>query len=83
MKQQLRSYVLETFMYGASPDQLDDDVSLLDTGIIDSTSVLELVLYLEQQYGVSVDASELTPANLESINRIEAFLLRKGVAVGA
>jgi acyl carrier protein len=70
-------------MFGASPDELDDDVSLLQSGIIDSTGVLELILHLEQQHGVSIDATELRPENLDSINRLLAFLARKGAPVNA
>jgi len=70
-------------MFGASPDELDDDVSLLQSGILDSTGVLELILHLERQHGVSIDATELMPENLDSINRLLAFLARKGAPVNA
>lgn len=83
MRETLRAYILETFMFGASPHELDDDVSLLQSGILDSTGVLELILHLEQQYGVSIDATELMPENLDSINRLLAFLARKGAPVDA
>lgn len=83
MRESLRAYILETFMFGASPDELDDDVSLLQSGILDSTGVLELILHLEQQHGVSIDATELRPENLDSINRLLAFLARKGAPVNA
>jgi acyl carrier protein len=83
MRESLRAYILETFMFGASPDELDDDVSLLQSGILDSTGVLELILHLEQQHGVSIDATELMPENLDSINRVLAFLARKGAPVNA
>jgi acyl carrier protein len=83
MRESLRAYILETFMFGASPDELDDDVSLLQSGILDSTGVLELILHLEQQHGVSIDATELMPENLDSINRLLAFLARKGAPVNA
>ena len=83
MREALRAYILQNFMFGATPAELDDDASLLESGILDSTSVLEMILDLEETYGVSVDATELVPENLDSVNRLCAFLGRKGVPVGA
>lgn len=79
-KQALRSYLVETFMFGAPLDSLSDDASLLESGILDSTGVLELVLHLEEKYGITVDTTELLPEHFDSIARIQAFLERKGVA---
>ena len=54
-----------------------EDQSLLDSGIIDSTGVLELVNFLEGDFGVSVNDEELVPDNLDSINSITAFVQTK------
>jgi acyl carrier protein len=70
-------------MYGATSSDLHDDASLLETGVLDSTSVLELVSHLEETYGITVESTELVPQNLDSIDRLEAFLRKKGVAVAA
>ena len=83
MKQALRTYVLENFMFGSRPQDLDDNASFLENGILDSTGVLELIGHLETAYGVEVSDTELVPDNLDSINRLCAFLERKGVAVPA
>jgi len=82
IRQQLRTYLLENFMFGSSSDDLDDHASLLETGILDSTGVLELVLHLEEKYVIAVDTTELVPENLDSIVRLQAFLKKKGVGVG-
>jgi acyl carrier protein len=82
IRKQLRTYLLENFMFGASPEDLNDDASLLETGVLDSTGVLELVLHLEETYGIAVDTADLVPENLDSIDRLQAFLKRKGVEVG-
>ena len=81
MKEQLRTYILANFMFGSSPEDLDDNASLLETGVLDSTGVLELILYLEEKFGVAVDATELVPENIDSVNRLHAFLEKKGVSV--
>ena len=72
----LRSFITTKF-YVADPAALGDDVSLLNSGIVDSTSVLEIVLFLEEQFGIQVKDEELLPDNLDSIGRIARFVARK------
>lgn len=83
MREQLRTYIIENFMFGASPEELKDDESLLEAGVLDSTSVLELVAHLEETYGIIVKDTELVPQNLDSIVRLEAYLNRKGASIAA
>jgi acyl carrier protein len=56
---------------------LAKDQSLLDSGVIDSTGVLELVNFLEETFGFTVNDEELVPDNLDSINNITAFVQKK------
>ena len=81
MRDGLRSYILENFMFGSRPEDLEDWMSFLEQGILDSTGVLELVGHLEDRYGVAVTDNELVPANLDSIDRLCAFLGRKGASI--
>jgi acyl carrier protein len=76
VNEQLRGFMVENFLFGRPFDLTDDD-SLQDAGIIDSTGVLELVTYLETEYGVSVGDEELMPENLDSINRLARFIRSK------
>ena len=76
IKTQVRSFVTTNF-YVANPAALADDASLLDQGIIDSTGILELVFFLEGQYGIAVSDKEMIPANLDSIARVAGFVGRK------
>ena len=80
MRDELRRFVFENFMLGRAQDELDEDASFLDSGIIDSTGVMELVDFLEDRFGITVEDSELTPDNLDSISRLSAYLAAKGVA---
>lgn len=73
----IRGFVLETFLLTDNGSELDDDASFLDMGIIDSTGILELVMFLEDELGVTVDDDELIPENLDSVNRVNAFVGRK------
>ncbi len=69
---------LTTNFFVASPTSLQDETSLLDSGIVDSTGVLEVVAFLEEAFGVVVADAELLPENLDSIGRITRYVLRKG-----
>ena len=75
--QKIRSFILDTFLFTDDPSALSDDESFLDRGIIDSTGVLELVMFLEEEFGVSVDDADLTPESLDSVRSVGAFLERK------
>ena len=77
--QEVRHYIIETFLFGQD-DGLADDSSFLEKGILDSTGVLELVAHLESAYGIKVNDDELLPDNLDSINAICDFLERKKIA---
>lgn len=73
----LRRYILETYLFTTDENALGNDDSFLDKGIIDSTGVLELVMFLEEQFGIKVEDSELLPENLDSVNRLARFIERK------
>lgn len=75
-KETLRAFVVENFLYGKH-EGLDDDTSFLDSGIIDSTGILELVSFLEDKFSLRVEDEELVPDNLDSINKVLQFLQRK------
>jgi acyl carrier protein len=72
----VRQFIQQNF-YTASSVQLADDTSLLDAGIVDSTGILEVVTFIEGEFGIKVDDSELLPENLDSIANITAFVQRK------
>jgi acyl carrier protein len=78
-KQEIRSFIVAFFLFGQS-DDLADDASLLERGIIDSTGVLELVAYLEKTFHIKIENDELIPENLDSIDAIATFLEQKGLA---
>jgi len=72
----VRSFVVANFLLGRG-EALTDDASFMDEGLIDSTGILELVSHLEETYGIEVLEEELVPDNLDSVNRIAAYLSRK------
>ena len=76
IKERLKAFILEVF-FMTDPAQLTDDVSLIDSGIVDSTGILDIILFIEGEYDISVGDQEATPENLETIARIAAFVQRK------
>lgn len=76
-KQKVRQFILKNYLFSTDENALKNDVSLMQAGIIDSTGVLELIMFLEEQFGVKVADEEMTPDNLDSVDRIAAFVGRK------
>jgi acyl carrier protein len=77
VKEQVRDYILKNYLFSSEPSALDDGVSLTQTGVIDSTGVLELILFLQEKYGIAVADEEMIPENLDSVRNIVAFVARK------
>jgi acyl carrier protein len=77
LEQQIRRFIVDNFLFGEENNKLTPDDSLLEKGIIDSTGVLELVAFVERQYGFKIEDKELVPANLDSINNLIRFIDRK------
>ena len=73
---EVRSFVIENYLFGQK-DGLADSDSFLESGIIDSTGVLELISFLENSYGIKIDGEEITTENLDSIDRVCAYLRSK------
>ena len=76
VRRKVRAFIVENFLFG-NEDGLKDDTSFLDEGIIDSTGILEMVSYLEEEFGIDVEDDELIPENLNSINNVVAYLEKK------
>lgn len=76
IKKQIRDFVTSNF-YVADPTALENDASLLDRGVIDSTGVLEVIFFIEENFGITVEDKEMLPDNLDSIDRIANFISRK------
>ena len=76
-KPEIRQFIITNFLFGQDRGKLKDDESFLDSGIIDSTGVLELVGFLEQRFNIAIDERELVPDNLDSVERVSSFIERK------
>jgi acyl carrier protein len=76
VQERVKQFIAENFFI-ADAASIGDDVSLISNGYVDSTGMLEVISFLETTYGFSVEQAEITPANLETVGAIAAFVARK------
>jgi len=77
IKEQIRQFVAENFLFSNNGFNLADDASFLDTGVIDSTGTLELVMFVEEAFNIEIEDDEIEPDNLDSVNSLFNFIQRK------
>lgn len=80
MREKIRLYIVDNFLFGESQG-LEDSTSLLETGVVDSTGILEVVNFLETEFFIKIKDEELIPEHLDSINNMYLFLEGKLAAV--
>jgi len=76
LNERVRRFVVENFLFGED-EGLKDDTSFLEEGVIDSTGILELVSFLEEEFNITIEDEELIPENLDSINYVVSYLQTK------
>ncbi len=76
----VHQYILHEFLPGESPDELTDATPLITGGILDSISTLKLVAFLEDRFGVTVEAHEAGVENLDSVGQIARLIALKKAA---
>ncbi|MEZ5287554.1 MAG: acyl carrier protein [Vicinamibacterales bacterium] len=79
---EIKGFIVSNFLFGQDGDSVAEDQSFLESGIIDSTGLLELVSFVEQRYGITISDRELVPENLDSLRNISQFVSRRLEGVG-
>lgn len=77
LKTELRDFLTNSILPLTCTETFGDGDSFLEKGILDSTGVLELVGHLENHYGVKVESDEITPENLDSLEKLSGYIIRK------
>ena len=77
IESQLRQFIVSNFGFRGATADLDKKADLLDQGILDSTGVLEVIAFLEEEFQIKVQDNEMVPDNLSSIDRMLGFVARK------
>jgi len=73
----LRNFVMKNFLYGDERVVLGDQDSFLEKGIIDSTGVLELVAYLEEEFSINTADEEIVPEHFDSLSNLTSYIVGK------
>ncbi len=76
-EQTIKNFIIENYIIDDTPEPLNHAQSFLESGIIDSTGMLELVSFIEGTFDIKIEDEELIPDNLDSINKITTFICKK------
>ena len=77
IEEQIREYVVDNFLFSEDGYHLPEDASFLEEGIVDSTGVLELVMFVEETFNITVEDDEILPENFDSVSQLAAYIRRK------
>ncbi len=72
----IREFIIDSFLFGDG-SSLKDDTSFLEERIIDSTGILQIISYIEEEFHITINDEEIIPENLDSLSNITVFLNRK------
>jgi acyl carrier protein len=79
VKNDLKTFINENFIMGRIEISLTPEISFIESGIMDSTGILELITFIEEKYSITIDDEELVPENLDSLKNLINFLKKKGI----
>ncbi len=76
-QQQIKDFIMAQFLPGEDPSELTEETPLISGGILDSIATLQLVMFIEQTFGMSFEPHEVDKDNLDSLQRIMRLLSSK------
>ena len=76
-REKLRRFILENFLFTDDESELNDEDSFIENQIIDSTGILEVIEFLEDEWNIKTGDDEMIPDNLDSVNKVMSFVERK------
>jgi acyl carrier protein len=72
--QTVTDFIVAEFLPGTSAEELDPSYDLLDTGVVDSLRLLQLISWVENQYQIRTDDVEISPDQFRSVDAICTFI---------
>lgn len=73
----IERFIVDEIMLADSSTKIDPDDSLISSGVLDSLALLRLIAFIEEQFGIIIEDSEVVPENLETVNDIKTFIEQK------
>lgn len=77
VKEQIRNFIASNFMSGGDTSKLTDETSLERAHIVDSAGVMDIILFLEETFGFTVETEDAVPENFDTVANIAAYVERK------
>ncbi|MFA6939907.1 MAG: acyl carrier protein [Clostridiaceae bacterium] len=77
ISQKIRGFLFENYLFGYDENEFSNDSSFLDFGVLDSTGILELIVFIESEFIIEVEDSEILPENLDSVNCVSRLVYKK------
>src|SRR4029453_16083081 len=81
IKAVVKDVILREFLPGEAPSELTDTTPLITGGVLDSIATLKLVMFIEERYGISLQAHEVDPEHLDTIAQIAQLIRSKKAAL--
>ena len=81
IEQAIRTYIAKNLLFSSNGYPYADDTSFLEEGIVDSMGIMELVMFVGETFGITVEDEELVPDNFDSVSRVAAYIRRKAPSV--
>jgi acyl carrier protein len=77
VEEQIKEFILKNLLYSNNGFPCSDEESFLDQGIIDSTGIMQLVIFVEDNFNISIEDWEITPLNFDSVARLAGYVRSK------
>ena len=77
IEEKIRAYIAENILFSDNGYPYPDDASFLEEGIVDSMGIMELVVFVDENFGIAVEDDELVPDNFDSVTRLAAYIRSK------
>ena len=80
IEETIRSYIAENILFSDNGYTYSDDTSFLEEGIVDSMGIMELVMLVDEGFGITVEDEEVIPDNFDSVSKLAAYIRKKSSA---
>ena len=77
IEEQIKEFILKNLLYSNNGFPCTDDDSFLDQGIVDSLGIMQLVVFVEEKYKISIEDWEITPMNFDSVSKLAGYIRTK------
>jgi acyl carrier protein len=74
---EIKKFIANNFLFSDDVDSIGDNVSLMSAGTLDSTGILELIMFVEEKFKVKVPDEDMLPENFDSVSAIASYIEKK------